>query len=156
MGLKGNISLVFLLFASVVLVSATASVGQSERNTEIEICKTDCVQRGDQPAECTLKCETYDTEKQKEREGGDQGRSERNVEIEVCKTECVQRGDEPAECRQKCETYDTEKPKEKEGDRGGSGSGTSGGEFNMVLADKPQDFSKIVQQCHQSCQVGNM
>nr|XP_043638379.1 vicilin Cor a 11.0101 [Erigeron canadensis] len=109
MAVKGKTSVVFLLFVTLVLVSATVSFGLSKRDPEIGVCKQKCEQI----------------------KGSDQD---------------VQIG-----CKKKCEKYFQEKQQREKQREQGQG-GRDDDSYNIILAQEEVDVSKMVQDCHQSCQ----
>ncbi|KAD4584463.1 hypothetical protein E3N88_22064 [Mikania micrantha] len=75
MAVKGKICVVFLLFAAVAFISASASFGMSENDEEIRVCKMMCEFSGeDDKPRCIKKCEEYHPEKQKREGEGGEGR----------------------------------------------------------------------------------
>ncbi|KAL8252980.1 hypothetical protein R6Q59_036673 [Mikania micrantha] len=75
MAVKGKICVVFLLFAAVAFISASASFVVSENDEEIRVCKMMCEFSGeDDKPRCIKKCEEYHPEKQKRESEGGEGR----------------------------------------------------------------------------------
>ncbi|KAI7747799.1 hypothetical protein M8C21_010822 [Ambrosia artemisiifolia] len=168
MGFKGKTCFVFLLFVVVVLVSASVSLGYSNRDSkygpgssepgsEYYECKLKCVGMSGDVYE-KLRCRNRCEEEQIQKERGTGSRSgETDPEYRSCKATCETRpgGDESErlKCKKGCEEYRDEKQKRERESGQGRGRGRGGGDqYDIIFAEEAQGLRKMVAECHQTCQ----
>ena len=81
------------------------------------------------------------------------GKTGRDPEIGDCKIKCEElRGaeqDEKLRCKSQCEQQ--EKQRQRQGGQGSRGGGS--GQYDIIYAQEEQDIQKMVEDCHQGCQV---